>query len=91
MATGAIASTLRGSLRSHLRVTACVRADQCYLGEHGFALEQLSPITAIPWISISMPGRAKLDTVISALRRHGSAGRGESSRAAERARPRTIG
>ena len=24
-------------------------------------------ITAMPWISISMPGRAKFDTVISAL------------------------
>jgi hypothetical protein len=38
-----------------------------YRGEHGFAAEQSSPITAMPWISISMPGRAKFDTVISAL------------------------
>jgi len=35
--------------------------------KHGFAAEQSSPITAMPWISISMPGRAKFETVMSAL------------------------
>ena len=38
-----------------------------YCGEHRFALEQRSPITATPWISSIMPGAAKFDTVISAL------------------------
>jgi len=35
--------------------------------EQGLLLEQLSPITPTDWISISMPGRAKLVTVINAL------------------------
>src|SRR3989442_717419 len=35
--------------------------------EQGCSLEQRSPITPTAWISISMPGRAKLLTVISAL------------------------
>src|SRR6267143_2639907 len=35
--------------------------------EQGWSLEQRSPITPTAWISISMPGRAKLLTVISAL------------------------
>src|SRR5262249_44545156 len=38
-----------------------------YFCEHGLAAEHSSPMTAMPWISISMPGRAKLETVISAL------------------------
>ena len=41
------------------------RAGHC--GRHEFSFEQRSPITATPWISISMPGTAKFDTVISAL------------------------
>ena len=35
--------------------------------EQGLASEHSSPITATPWISISMPGRAKLEMVSSAL------------------------
>ena len=35
--------------------------------EQGCSPEQRSPITPTAWISISMPGRAKLVTVISAL------------------------
>jgi len=35
--------------------------------EHGLSFEQLSPITPIAWISISIPGLAKLVTVINAL------------------------
>ena len=35
--------------------------------EHGFSVEQRSPITPTAWISISIPGRAKLVTVMSAL------------------------
>jgi hypothetical protein len=35
--------------------------------EQGLSFEQLSPITPTAWISISIPGRAKLVTVISAL------------------------
>jgi hypothetical protein len=35
--------------------------------EHGLSFEQLSPMTPIAWISISIPGRAKFVTVISAL------------------------
>ena len=35
--------------------------------EQGFSVEQRSPITPTAWISISMPGRAKLVTVMSAL------------------------
>ncbi|TMH43658.1 MAG: hypothetical protein E6H54_10890 [Betaproteobacteria bacterium] len=35
--------------------------------EQGLSAEQRSPITPIAWISISMPGRAKLVTVMSAL------------------------
>ena len=35
--------------------------------EQGWSLEQRSPITPTDWISISMPGRAKLVTVMSAL------------------------
>ena len=35
--------------------------------EQGFALEQASPITPTAWISISIPGRAKFVTVMSAL------------------------
>src|SRR5262249_46125315 len=38
-----------------------------HFAEHGLAAEHSSPMTAMPWISISMPGRAKLETVISAL------------------------
>src|SRR5262249_52328984 len=35
--------------------------------EQGFSLEQRSPLTPTAWISISIPGRAKLVTVMSAL------------------------
>src|SRR6267378_6128890 len=35
--------------------------------EQGWSLEQRSPITPTDWISISMPGRAKFVTVMSAL------------------------
>ncbi len=35
--------------------------------EQGFSVEQRSPITPTAWISISIPGRAKLVTVMSAL------------------------
>jgi hypothetical protein len=35
--------------------------------EQGFSFEQLSPMTPIAWISISIPGRAKFVTVMSAL------------------------
>jgi hypothetical protein len=41
------------------------RAGHC--GTHELSFEQRSPITATPWTSISMPGTAKFDTVISAL------------------------
>ena len=35
--------------------------------EHGWSLEHESPITPTAWISISIPGRAKFVTVMSAL------------------------
>lgn len=35
--------------------------------EQGLSLEHESPITPIAWISISIPGRAKFVTVMSAL------------------------
>ena len=35
--------------------------------EQGSSFEQMSPITPTAWISISMPGLAKLVTVINAL------------------------
>ena len=48
-------------------IIACNPDGGHYRAEHGFAFEHLSPITAMPWISISMPGTAKFDTVMSAL------------------------
>ena len=35
--------------------------------EQGLSFEQVSPITPTAWISISIPGRAKFVTVMSAL------------------------
>jgi hypothetical protein len=48
-------------------VSLCYFFFACPSAEQGLSVEQRSPITPTAWISISMPGRAKLVTVMSAL------------------------
>ncbi len=70
VAAAAAIAALPCSARSSPR-PANARPDYLFFAwpsaEQGWSFEQRSPITPTDWISISMPGRAKLVTVMSAL------------------------